>query len=92
MLFLLIIHLDTTLHQLATSTRESAPSNKPSTNNNIQEVVAMFINEEKQKAKRHLNLIIHNVPESPSEDGLTRKDHDDDFVIKMRQTPYKLKQ
>ena len=52
----------------------------------------MFINEEKQKAKRHLNLIIHNVPESPSEDGLTRKDHDDDFVIKMRQTPYKLKQ
>ena len=39
-----------------------------------------YINEEKEKAKRCLNIIIHNIPESPSEDGNTRKKHDTDFV------------
>jgi len=40
--------------------------------------VATFINEEKERAKQHLNLMIHNVPELSSEDGLTRKKHDKD--------------
>ena len=33
------------------------------------------------KAKRRLNLIIHNIPESTDGDGLTRKKLDIDFVI-----------
>jgi len=36
-----------------------------------------------ERAKRHLNLMIYNVPESFSEDGLARKKHDIDFVTKM---------
>ena len=39
-----------------------------------------YINEEREKAKRRLNVIIHNIPESVSEDGNTRKKHDTDFV------------
>ena len=35
-----------------------------------------YINEEREKAKRHLNIIIHNIPESVSEDSNTRKKHD----------------
>ena len=54
-------------------------------------VVATFINEEKEKAKRRLNLMIHNVPESSSEDGLTRENHDVDFVTKMCQTQFSIK-
>ena len=46
-------------------------------------MLATYINEEKEKAKRRLNLMIHNVPESTSEDGLTRKSHDIEFVTKM---------
>ena len=70
------------------ATKDNATNSKQDAtpNSNIQEVVASFINEEKEKAKRRLNLMIHNVPESPSEDGLTRKKHDVDFVTKMCQT------
>ena len=56
--------------------KSDAPLTKTQSDNNIQEVVACFINEEKEKEKdkRRLNIIIvHNVPESQSEDGLTRK-------------------
>ena len=35
-----------------------------------------LLNEEKEKAKRRLNLIVHNVEESTSDDGPTRKQHD----------------
>jgi len=35
-----------------------------------------YISEEKEKAMRRLNIIIHNIPESASEDGNTRKKHD----------------
>ena len=44
-----------------------------------------YINEEKEKAKRRLNIIIHNIPESASEDGNTRKKHDTDFVTDICQ-------
>jgi len=56
--------------------------------NNIQEVVATYLNEEKEKQKRRLNIIIHNTPESTSEDGLTRKNHDIGFVNKLCQTQF----
>ena len=46
----------------------------------IQTMVDSFINEEKEKAKRCLNLIVHNVTESTDEEGLNRKKHDIDFV------------
>ena len=39
-----------------------------------------YINKEREKAKRRLNVIIHNIPESVSEDSNTRKKHDTDFV------------
>ena len=44
-----------------------------------------YINEEKEKAKRHLNIIIYNIPESASEDGNTRKKHDTDLVTDICQ-------
>ena len=40
-------------------------------------MMASYINEGKEKAKRYLNPI---VPESVSEVGLTRKKHDVDFL------------
>ena len=60
-------------------------SNAPlSTNVNsssqIQTVINSFINEEKEKARRRLNLIVHNVTESTDEEGLNRKKYDIDFV------------
>ena len=50
-------------------------------NNQVTTVINSFLNEEKEKAKRRLNLIIHNIPESTDGDGLTRKKHDIDFII-----------
>lgn len=47
--------------------------NIPTTNDQITTIVSSYINEEKEKAKRKLNLILHNVWESTSEDGLARK-------------------
>jgi len=35
--------------------------------------------------------MIHNVPESSAEDGLTRKNHDVDFVTQMCQTQFNTK-
>lgn len=34
------------------------------------------MNEEKEKEKKHLNLIIHNLEEPTDEDGLARKEAD----------------
>jgi len=34
------------------------------------------LSEEKEKEKRKLNLIVHRIPESTSEDALERKEHD----------------
>ena len=55
----------------------------PEVNNHITSKISNCINEEKEKAKRRLNVIIHNVPESTSEDSNVRKKHDTDFVIQM---------
>ena len=43
-------------------------------------MINFFIIEEKEKAKRCLNLIVHNVTDSMNEDGLVRKKHDIDFI------------
>jgi len=37
----------------------------------ISTMVSYYLNEEKDKIKRHLNLVIHNLKESSSEDGST---------------------
>ena len=57
----------------------------PEVNNHITSKISDYLNEEKEKAKRRLNVIIHNVPESTSEDGSVRKKHDTDFVMQMCQ-------
>ena len=49
-----------------------------------------YINEEKEKAKRRLNVMIHNVSKSPSEDGLTRKSDDIEFGFPLRKERCKL--
>ena len=46
-------------------------------------MVTSYVNEEKEKAKRRLNLIVHNIPESASDDSLTRKKHDIDFLCSL---------
>ena len=42
--------------------------------------MSSFLNEEKEKSKCKLNLIVHSAPESTDERGLVRKQHDIDFV------------
>ena len=39
--------------------------------------------EEKDKEKRRLIVIVHNVPESTSDEGQERKQHDTDEVISI---------
>ena len=51
----------------------SSPPNIYTTNNQITATISLYINEENEKAKRKLNLIIHSVGESTSKDGLERK-------------------
>ena len=46
----------------------------------ISEMVSSYINEEKEKSKRRLNVIVHNVIESTSEDPELRRKHDIDSV------------
>ena len=40
------------------------------------EVITSFINEEKERSKRRLNIIVHNVAESSAESGSERKSYD----------------
>ena len=56
-------------HKPTPTTSTSYSNKEPSTapNNYMQEVLNTYINEEKEKAKRRLNVMIHNVPESPVE-------------------------
>ena len=50
-------------------------SNSPNSHSGI-DVVKSFIAEEKEKSRRRLNLIMHHVPESTADVGLTRKQDD----------------
>jgi len=56
-----------------------------SADEHITTMIDDYISEEKEKAKRRLNIIIHNIPESASDDGNTRKKHDIDFVTDICQ-------
>ena len=58
------------------STTPTIPPIIGDSTSHISLVVSTFLNEEKEKAKRHLNLIVHNVKESTSNDGPIRKQHD----------------
>ena len=51
----------------------SLPPNILTTNDQITAIISSYINEEKEKAKRKLNLIIQNVGETTFGDGLKRK-------------------
>jgi len=68
-----LMNTDGTANKTATPT--SPPTTDDSTNH-IGSIISTFLNEEKEKAKRCLNLIVHNVNESTSDDGPTRKQHD----------------
>jgi len=57
----------------------SAHQSRPhlsNTLNSTSEVLASFINEEKERGRRKLNVIVHNVAESSAESGAGRKSHD----------------
>jgi len=62
----------------SSSMDSSSHQNQPRPVNNIStsEVLSSFINEEKERSKRRLNLIVHNVPEPSAESGLERKSED----------------
>ena len=47
------------------------------------EVLTSFINEEKERCKRRLNLIVHNVLESSADNGSERKSHDINTVTSI---------
>ena len=49
----------------------------------VMAIMTSYINKEKEKVKRHLNLIVHNIPKSASEDGLLRKKHDIGFLCSL---------
>ena len=65
-------------------TKETLPDHS------IQDMVATLLNEEKEK-KHHLNIIVHNVPESSSEKSLTRKNEDIEFVSKLCESQFNAK-
>ena len=50
------------------------------THNSIVETVDTYMGEEKDKEKRRLKVTVHNVPESTSDEGQERKQHDTDEV------------
>ena len=54
-------------------------------------MVATLLNEEKEKEKRRLNIIVHNVPESSSEESLTKKNEDTEFVSKLCESQFNAK-
>jgi len=46
----------------------------------IAEAVSSVLKEEKEKSKRKLNIILHNIPESDADTPEVRKEHDTDTV------------
>ena len=51
-------------------------SNMTTNSDTTSEVITAFLNEEKERSKRRLNVIIHNVEESSAENGKARKEQD----------------
>ena len=67
--------MDTRLSQAASTAVERAETTS--------EVLTSFINEEKERCKRRLNLIVHSVSESSADTGSERKVHDVSTVTSM---------
>lgn len=63
----------------------SSQSNTSTADNHISTIVSSYINEEKEKAKRRLNLIVHNLEESSSENGAARQKDDIDRITSIIQ-------
>ena len=61
----------------------SLSSNKNVVESKAIDAVKSLISEEKDKANRRLNVIIHNVAESSASEGLIRKEHDMEQVKKI---------
>ena len=63
----------------------STSLNPGKVNGNVSSIVSTFINEEKEKSKRKLNLIVHNLAESSKDDSAARKKDDIASVSKICQ-------
>ena len=59
--------------------------NRPAISQNRSDIntIKSFISEKKERSKRHLNLIIHNVPESAAAEGPARKQHDIEYLTSV---------
>ena len=49
----------------------------------IFEVIPSFLDEEKERSKRHFNVIVHNVEESSAENGQARKEQYINIVMSV---------
>ena len=68
-----------------TTVPSSSQPNTSSANDHISNIVSSYLEEEKEKSKRWLNLIIHNLEESLSDDGATwQKDDIDKITSTLR--------
>jgi len=65
-----------TSYASAVTKNDTNPSTSLPPNDHITTVVSSYLNEEKERSKRRLNLIVHNLKEPTSEDGATRKKED----------------
>ena len=52
-------------------------------NKTTSEVITSFLDEEKERSKRRLNVIIHNVEESSADNGKVRKEQDINTVMSI---------
>lgn len=59
---------------------ETIPTNVPDLANTIVNVTSTLATEQRERERRQLNVILHNVPESKSSDPNIRKKEDIDFV------------
>ena len=57
------------------------PNNQNLSHKDILQTVSSVFYEEKEKNKRKLNLILHNIPESNAESADQRKQHDTDTAM-----------
>ena len=69
----------------STTNPSNSQSNKSTADDHISTIVSSYMNEEKEKARRCLNLIVHNLEESSYEDGATRQKDDIDRITSIIQ-------
>ena len=67
-------------HDILTSKDKAKPSET------IASTIVSTMNEEKEKERRRLNLIIHNVPESSAESAGSRKSYDIEYAMDIFNT------